>query len=102
MIYPADFNCAWELNKDLDREWWADQMDQHSAKVVEIERLTGMRFFQHKDISPEQSVILRTYLSEFDDFEKLLPKASALTNLANVILAFILLAISWVLTSLYF
>ena len=69
-------------------------MDQHSAKVVEIERITGLKelfnkvlsikikvtrcwiswkFYQSKEIKPEISVALRTFMTEYGDFEKLLP-----------------------------
>merc|ERR1712046_534499 len=75
--YPGDFNChegdATSEN-GLSKAWWRDQMDEHSAKVIEIERLTGLRFFQSKTIDPSVSVPLRTFMTEFGDFEKLLPK----------------------------
>ena len=47
--YPGDFNCheadATSEN-GLSKAWWRDQMDEHSAKVIEIERLTGLRVSQ--------------------------------------------------------
>ena len=62
-------------------------MDEHSAKTIEIERMTGLKvivshayyyklyfkFFQSNTIDPAVSVAMRTFMSEFGDFEKLLP-----------------------------
>ena len=48
--YPGDFNCHEAdaaSEKGLSKSWWRDQMDEHSAKVIEIERLTGLRVSQH-------------------------------------------------------
>ena len=47
--YPGDFNCHEAdatSEKGLSKAWWRDQMDEHSAKVIEIERLTGLRVSQ--------------------------------------------------------
>merc|ERR1712123_542366 len=57
----------------MGKAWWRDQMDYHSAKIIEIERMTGLKFFQSKTIDPAVSVAMRTFMSEFGDFEKLLP-----------------------------
>jgi len=75
LTYAGDFNCfkngPGQMN--LSPEWWSDQMDEHSAKVIEIEKLTGLKFYQSAEIKPETSVALRTFMTEFGDFEKLLP-----------------------------
>ena len=40
-VYHGDFNC--ESGKDLTLDWWAEQMDLHSVKITEIERLSNLK-----------------------------------------------------------
>merc|ERR1712131_287465 len=72
-VYHGDFSC--ESGKDLSLNWWAEQMDLHSVKVIEIEKLSNLKFFQQESIPAGTSVLLRTYLTDNGEFEKLfLPK----------------------------
>ena len=41
IVYHGDFNCGQE--KELDFNWWAEQMDLHSVKVTEIEKLSNLK-----------------------------------------------------------
>ena len=40
-VYHGDFSC--ESGKDLSLDWWAEQMDLHSVKVTEIEKLSNLK-----------------------------------------------------------
>ena len=40
-VYHGDFNC--QSGKDLTLDWWAEQMDLHSVKITEIERLSNLK-----------------------------------------------------------
>ena len=40
-VYHGDFSC--ESGKDLSLNWWAEQMDLHSVKVTEIEKLSNLK-----------------------------------------------------------
>ena len=52
LTYAGDFNCfkngPGQMN--LSPEWWSDQMDEHSAKVIEIEKLTGLKEYLNNNI----------------------------------------------------
>ena len=40
-VYHGDFSC--ESGKELSLDWWAEQMDLHSVKVTEIEKLSNLK-----------------------------------------------------------
>ena len=40
-VYHGDFSC--ESGKELSLNWWAEQMDLHSVKVTEIEKLSNLK-----------------------------------------------------------
>ena len=40
-VYHGDFSC--ESGKGLSLDWWAEQMDLHSVKVTEIEKLSNLK-----------------------------------------------------------
>ena len=59
LTYPGDFNCHKAdatSHSGLSKAWWRDQMDQHSAKVVEIERITGLKELFNKVFSIKTKV----------------------------------------------
>ena len=63
--YPGDFNCHEadaSSENGLSKAWWRDQMDEHSAKVIEIERLTGLRVSQTQSDTNSN----RLYFSSFN------------------------------------
>lgn len=44
--YAGDFNCHEAdayTEQGLSKAWWRDQMDEHSAKIIEIEKMTGLK-----------------------------------------------------------
>ena len=44
-VYPADFNCQKPTSPEDNPEdnWWKEQIHLHSAKVIEIEKLTNLK-----------------------------------------------------------